>query len=78
LDLDVDERLCPQIYASKASNEYNVHMKARRIGIGLLLATAGIVGHVPMLPISKELPVKHNIEGVATAVMTGTIDIRGV
>ena len=53
-------------------------MKARRIGIGLLLATASIVGYMPVLPISKELPVKHNTGKAATSVMTGKIDIRGV
>ena len=53
-------------------------MKARRIGIGLLLATASIVGYTPVLPISKELPVRHNIEKATTSVVTGKIDIRGV
>ena len=52
-------------------------MKARRIGIGLLFATASIVGYMPMLTISK-LPGKHNIEKAATSVVTGKIDISGV
>jgi hypothetical protein len=52
-------------------------MKARRIGIGLLLATASIVGYMAVLPISKELPIEHNIEKAATSVITGNVDIRG-
>jgi len=58
-------------------NEYNVHMKARRIGIGLLLATASIVGYMAVLLISKELPIEHNIEKAAASAITGNVDIRG-
>jgi hypothetical protein len=52
-------------------------MKARRIGIGLLLATANIVRYMPVLPISKELSVKDNIEKATKSAMTRSTDIRG-
>lgn len=53
-------------------------MKARRIGIGLLLATASMVGYMAVLPVLKELPVEHNIEKATTSAITGNVDIRGV
>jgi hypothetical protein len=49
--------------ASKASNEHNAYMKARRLRISLLLATANIVGYIPVLSTSKELRQTQYREG---------------
>jgi hypothetical protein len=34
-------------------------------------------GYMAVLPISKELPIEHNIEKAAASVITGNVDIRG-
>jgi hypothetical protein len=53
-------------------------MKPRRIGIGLLLATANTVVCKLVLPISGELYVKESIEEAVAGATTESIDSHGV